>query len=104
MATLKELQAQGYKKFFLPSFKDGKVYCFHKDEIRVSLACRDDWEPVIEKTKKTVTLYRYTYKNTSLPDVIRQEEWTSLGPDHFITNHPYLVVLKTEAKEVEYEE
>lgn len=53
------------------------------------------------KPKKKVTLYRYTYREDNGPD-IEQTNWVSYGFKEGWSNH--FTLLKTESKEVEYDD
>ncbi len=53
------------------------------------------------KPKKKVTLYRYTYREDNGPD-IEQTSWCSYGFKEGYSHH--FTLLKTETKEVEYDD
>lgn len=65
----------------------------------------DDWEPYEEPEPKTVTLYRYTYEDKHIGEIVQHEwinktwlalTWAQIVPERY-------KLLKTESKEVDFD-
>lgn len=98
MATLRELYMQGHKDVCRNT--TGKTVNLsldisYKHTLSAFDAICDDWEPVIEKKKKVVTLFRNTVKGAG--ETVYQTNWST-------NNYMGSDVVKQESKEVEYEE
>ena len=84
--------------------KDGDLFYDNglKRNQPVDFSNLESWSIYEEpKPKKKVTLYRYTYREDNGPD-IGQTSWCSYGFKEGWSHH--FTLLKTESKEVEYDD
>lgn len=94
MATLKELYEQGHRQF---KHKEPNFIYTLTNVVSIEAAMSDGWEPVVEKTKKSVLLKRHLLK--SAEGTIYLSGWTD-NPSEYKS----WAILKTEEKIVEWEE
>lgn len=101
MSTIKELYDQGF--LIMKRSTNGtqinlsSEYSFDKILTPFDAIC-DDWEPVVERVKKSVTLYRHLIR-----DKYDYCCFTSWNSEKGIKNQNY-TILKTETKTLEYDE
>lgn len=105
MATIKELYEKGCKKIQRQS--NGKIIdlrpddCMYHTTLTPLDAIVDDWEPVSEKIKKSIVLYRYLIADKHGFHCLT--DWSTKNNTGRVSNSNYKV-LKTEEKTIEYEE
>jgi len=105
MATIKELYDEGCKT--IQRLGTGKIIdlrpddCMYHTTLTAFDAIVNDWEPVSEKIKKSIMLYRYLIADKHGLHCLT--DWSTKNSEGWVTNKNYKV-LKTEEKTIEYEE